>query len=105
MTATFESPPRRRPFATIAAVGLIGAAFAMTFVVAGITLFALAIAFPIALPFAERFSLQVSPADMAIAKQFAELWWVFGVTSIMSFGAALVTTVATVKAISPASAR
>jgi hypothetical protein len=105
MTAMNQAPPRRLPTATIVAVGIIGFAVIFTFVIAGITLSALAIAFPIALPFAERFELYVSPSDLAIAKQFADLWWVFAVAGALSFAAAIASLVATVKAMSPASAR
>src|SRR5687768_6050715 len=79
VTTAFETPRRRRSNATIVVVGLAAVAAGMTFVVTGITFLALAIAFPIALPFAEHFSVYVTPRDIEIATQFASISWIFGV--------------------------
>jgi hypothetical protein len=105
VTLAFETPRRRRSNATIVVVGLAALAAVMTFLVTGITLVALAIAFPIALPFAEQFSIYVTPRDVEIATQFASISWVFGVLGIASVAAAVVTTVATVRYLSPTDER
>ncbi len=105
MTTAFETPRRRRSNATIVVVGLAAVAAVMTFVVSGITFLALAIAFPIALPFAEHFSVYVTPRDIEIATQVASISWIFGVLGVASFAVALVTTVATVRYLSPTDER
>jgi hypothetical protein len=106
VTSTFETPARPRlPFAAIALIGIAGITLVLTFVVAGFAFMGLAIAFPIAVPFAERFSLYMSPADIELAKQFADFSWLFGVASVLSFAAALGSMVAVIKALSPTSDR
>ncbi len=105
MTLAFEAPRQRRSTATIVAVGLVAAAGIMTLVITGITFLALAVAFPIALPFAEQYNLYVAPRDLEIATQFASISWVFAVIAAASFAASLVGMVATVRYLSPADER
>ncbi|HET9520621.1 MAG TPA: hypothetical protein VFO73_06235 [Candidatus Limnocylindrales bacterium] len=104
MTATVQSPAR--PLATPRTARFVLAFVAATaavvaLVVAGITFFALAIAFPIAAPLAEQFNLPVDPNDVAIARQFASMWWLFAAASVASFVAALATIVEVIRRVSP----
>jgi uncharacterized oligopeptide transporter (OPT) family protein len=80
--------------ASIAVVGLL---------VASATFLGLAIAFPIAVPVAERFHVYVSPADVALAQQFAGVWWVFALASVASVAAAVLVAVKAVERLSPGS--
>jgi uncharacterized oligopeptide transporter (OPT) family protein len=80
--------------ASIAVVGLL---------VASATFLGLAIAFPIAVPVAERFHVAVSASDVALAQQFAGVWWVFALASVATIGAAVVIAVKAVERLSPGS--
>jgi len=102
MTTSFESaqPARRGSSALI--VGLAGAATILVLLMAGLTFFGLAIAFPIAIPVAQAYHLPVSPADAAIVARFAPLWWAFAGLAIASFAAAVVVLVKVIGFVSPA---
>ena len=104
MTVAVQSPVRppasfRTARFVVAFVAATAAVVAL--VVAGVTFFALALAFPIAVPLAERFNVAVDPADVATARQFASIWWLFAAASIASFGAATATIVEVIRRTSP----
>ena len=82
----------------------VGIATAVALFIAGITLFALAIAAPIALPIAEQLNLGVTASDMEIARQLAAFWWLFAIASVASFFAAFVMIVKVIGRVSPVSA-
>jgi hypothetical protein len=87
--------------ASRAALAVLGTAGVVALALAGVTFLGLAVAFPIALPIAERYDIYVSPADAAIARQFAEVWWVFVVASVVTFAAALFAAVKLLGRVSP----
>jgi hypothetical protein len=104
MTSSFSQtqPGRRRPSpAAVAVVGVITVVVVLTLLIAGITFFGLAIAFPIAVPVAEAYHLPVKAADAALAHQFAGFWWVFAGLAIASFVGAVVTAVKAIQFLSP----
>jgi hypothetical protein len=104
VTATPVAQPIQRtaPDAiTVLVVGLIGAVAVLTLITAGVTFFALAVAFPIALPIAQQFHVAVSATDIAIAEQFASVWYAFAGLGVASFAAAVVVMVAVVKSVAP----
>ena len=71
--------------ATVATTTVIG------LLLAAVTFFALAIAFPLAGPIAEHYGLAVRAADLELARRFADFWWVFaGLTAASLAGAAIV---------------
>jgi hypothetical protein len=106
---TFFSPSATAPAAAksaarsagLIAAGLVLAATVLALFVAGITFAALAIAFPVAVPLASRFALDVSASDIAIAERLADLWWVFGGLSVASVAAAVAVAVKSVQVLSP----
>ena len=104
MTTAFNvQPAPARPGASpLAAVGIVlVAGFAIvTLLTAGITFVALAIAFPLAVPVAEYFSLPFTSTDAAIAQLAAGYWWAFVAMAVGSFGAAALVAVASIRAIS-----
>ena len=104
MTASFARPrPARSGPTPIAAVTLaiIAGLTVLTLIVAGITFFALAVAFPIAVPIAEFYNLPVSAADTALAARFAELWWAFAALAFASFASAIVVMVKVISFLGP----
>ena len=107
MTASFAQPAdtaaaRRGPGAApTLVVGMIAAVSVLVLLVAGLTFFALAIAFPIAIPVALAYQLPVSATDAALAQQFANLWWAFAALAIASFAAAGVIVVKAIAYVSP----
>jgi hypothetical protein len=104
MTSSFSQtqPARRGPSPTVAVVvGVIAVIAVFTLVMAGITFFGLAIAFPIAVPIAEAYDLPIRAADAALAEQFAGYWWVFAALALASFVGAAVTAVKAIQALSP----
>jgi len=105
MTASFAPVQSVRSEPTPAAVitAIVAAGFGvLTLITAGITFFALAVAFPIALPIAQAYNVPVSAADMAIAARFADLWPAFGALAFASFAAAVLVTVKLISYLSPA---
>ena len=105
VTASFASAPAepRRPSALGAiVVGFVGAAAFLGLIVAGLTFFALAIAFPIAVPLAISYHVPVSAHDAALAQQFAGAAWLFIGLAVAAFGASIAVLVLMVKTISPA---
>lgn len=107
MTASFQALPRQTrstSTATVVAIALIATVAILGFIVAGITFFSLAIAFPIALPIAERFAVQVPAADAELTRQLASFAWVFAIAGFASLVAAVVTLVKTIQRLSPTSA-
>ena len=105
MTASFAEPRLAcsgpTPIAA-ATVAIVAGVTVLTLIVAGITFFALAIAFPIAVPIAEAYNLPVSATDTAIAARFAELWWAFAALAFASFASATVVMVKVISYLSPA---
>ena len=93
-----QPPPVAR--AAIAAVAIAGVTVLF---LAGITFFGLAVAFPIALPIAEELNLPVKAIDMEIARQFADMAWVFAAASVASFVGALAVVVVAIQRLSPVS--
>jgi hypothetical protein len=105
MTASFaQLKPARSGPAPVAAVtvAIIAGVTILTLVVVGITFFALAVAFPIAVPIAETYNLPVSAGDAALAARFAELWWAFAALGFASFASAVVVMVKVISFLSPA---
>jgi hypothetical protein len=104
MTSSFSQPQsaRRGPAPTVAVViGVIAVIAVFTLLMAGVTFFGLAIAFPIAVPIAEAYHLPVKAADAALAEQFAGYWWVFAALSLACFVGAAATAVKAIQALSP----
>src|SRR5436190_16117544 len=104
MTSSFTQPQpvRRGPSPTVAiVVGVIAVIAVFTLLMAGITFFGLAIAFPIAVPIAEAYHLPIRAADAALAERFAAYWWVFAALALASFVGAAVTAVKAIQALSP----
>ena len=103
MTTTFDSTqPARRSSSSALIVGLVGATTILVLLLAGLTFFGLAIAFPIVMPVAQAYHLPVSAADAAIVARFAPLWWAFAGLAIASFAAAVVVLVKVIQFLSPA---
>ena len=105
MTASLAQlrPARNGPTPTAAVtVAIIAAITVLTLIAAGITFFALAVAFPIAVPIAESYNLPVSAVDAALAARFAELWWAFAALAFASFASAIVVMVKVISFLSPA---
>ena len=107
MSTSFSAQPASGPsgarIAAIVAVGLIAAVAMLALLTAGTTFFALALAFPIAMPIVEQLGLVVSATDAAIAEQFAAAWPAFMALGVASFGGAILVLVAAIRALSPAS--
>jgi hypothetical protein len=105
MTTSFVLEPqpfRRGPSPEIAFLaGIAAIAAVLILFVVGVTFFALAIAFPIAVPMAEAYHLPIRVADAALANRLAGFWWLFGGLSIGSFVAAAVVAVKAVDFVSP----
>jgi hypothetical protein len=106
MTTAFAAPSTRPstpgPAAAVAIALIAGAAF-LALTVAGVTFIALAIAFPVAVPVAHQFEVFVSPADLAIAEQFAQFSWVFIGLAVASFVGGLVIVIKALTVLSPPS--
>ena len=105
MTASFADIRAARSGPTPAAAltaAFVGGISVLTLMVVGITFFALAVAFPIALPMAQAYNIPVPASDIALAARFAELSWAFAALAFASFGAALVVIVKVVSFLSPA---
>ena len=95
-------PARQGPSPVAAAVvGVVAVVAVFALIMAGITFFGLAIAFPIAVPVAEAYHLPVKAADAALAAQFAGYWWVFGILSVASLVGAALATIAAARILSP----
>ena len=105
MTASFASAPAesRRPGAAVPAIvaGIVGIASFLVLILAGLTFFALAIAFPIAVPLAISYHVPVSAHDAALAQQFAGAAWAFIGLAVAFFAASIGVLVLTIRAISP----
>lgn len=105
MTASFApvQPARSEPTpAAVVAAAIVVSVTTLALIVAGITFFALAVAFPIAIPIAQAYNVPVSAADIAIAARFAELWWAFAGLAFASFAAVILVLVKFVSFVSPA---
>jgi hypothetical protein len=105
MTASFAQvqPARSGPTPAAAiSVAIVAGVSVLTLIGAGITFFALAVAFPIAAQVAEAYNLPVSATDLAIAARFAELWWAFVALAFASFASAIVVMVKVISFLSPA---
>jgi uncharacterized oligopeptide transporter (OPT) family protein len=85
------------------AIAVVASIAVLGLLVASATFLGLAIGFPIAVPVAERFHVAIKPADLAIAQQFAGVWWVFALASVASIAAAVVVAVKAVERLSPGS--
>lgn len=105
MTASFASSPAQ-PHRTSAigaiVVGIVGIAAFLGLILAGLTFFALAIAFPIAVPLAISYNVPVSAHDAALAQQLAGAAWLFIGLAFGSFAASIAVLVLTIRTISPA---
>lgn len=98
--------PSRARHGTAATIGIAivaGTTVAGLFI-AAITFAALAIAFPIAVPIAQQYRVPVAPSDVAIAQQFAAMWWVFGGLAVLSLVAAAAIVIKTVARFGPSPA-
>ena len=104
MTASLVSAPadpsRRNPLAAIV-IGVAGVVVFLGLVLAGLVFFALAIAFPIAVPLATSFGVPVTAHDAELATRFAGFTWAFVGLSVGSFAASLAVLALTVRSISP----
>jgi len=91
MTASFVpgGVSSRRSTGLSLVLGLAGIVVFLGLVLAGLTFFALAIAFPIAVPLAESIGVPVSAHDASIASSLSGVTWVFIVASVASFAAGL----------------
>jgi hypothetical protein len=85
-----------------AAIIFLGVALSGILALAGITFFALAFAFPLALTVVESVRVYVSPSDMALATQLAAIWPLYVVAAVGSFAASVVTLVKTIQHVDPA---
>jgi hypothetical protein len=94
MTASLVAQPDHRPSSrgTVAAItiGVIATVAVLGLFVAGVTLFGLAIAFPIAGPIVAQYHLVASAADLALADRLAGFWWLFRALAVASLFAAVV---------------
>jgi hypothetical protein len=72
---------------------VLGLLLAVTFALAGVTFFALAIAFPAVLAVADTYSVYISASDLALATQLGSIWPVYVVASIGFSVASLATIV------------
>jgi hypothetical protein len=96
------APPTSGPGAGAAiAIALIAGTAILGLFVAAITFFALALAFPIAVPIAEQFHVFVPPADLALAERLADFAWAFGALGIGSLVAAVFVAVKSIQLLSP----
>jgi hypothetical protein len=105
MTASFAQlrPARTGPTpAAAVTAAVVGGISVLTLILVGTTFFALAVAFPIAVPIAEAYNLPVSATDIALAARFAELSWAFAALAFASFASALVVIVKVISFLSPA---
>lgn len=104
MTASFASAPadpsRRSPIAAIV-IGVAGVVVFLGLVLAGLVFFALAIAFPIAVPLATSFGVPVSPHDADLANRFAGFTPAFVGLAVGSFAASLAVLALTIRSIAP----
>jgi hypothetical protein len=98
-TSAWKQPP---PVAR-AAIAVVAIAGVTVLFLAGITFFGLAVAFPIALPIAEELNLPVKAIDLEIARQLADVAWVFAAASVASFVGALAVVVVAIQRLSPVS--
>lgn len=89
-------PRRRHGTAGTIAIGVTAAAIVIGLLLGSLTFAALALAFPIAVPFALQFHLPVPASDVLIAQRFADVWWVF---AAVSFGLLVASGVVTVKTV------
>ena len=89
-TAVLERRPNSTGSSPLAetVTAIAGGVAVVVLLLAGLTFVGLAIAFPIALPIAERYHIAVSAADAALARQFTQFAWVFGGLAVASFTAA-----------------
>ena len=89
--------------ASAVAIGVIATVAVIGLFVAGVTFLGLAIAFPIVGPVVGQYHLVVPAADLALAERLAGFWWLFGLLSIASVGAAVVVAVKAIERLSPTS--
>lgn len=87
-----------------AAAAVLGVVLSGALVLAGITFFALSIAFPFALIVIDQLHAHVSASDLALAERLASYWPLFALASIGFLVAALGTIVKIIQRVSPASA-
>jgi hypothetical protein len=98
---TASSQPAQPSRSTRIAIVTVATVAVSALVLAAITFFGLAVGFEIALPIADQLHIPVKPSDLEIARQFAGIWWVFAVASIVTFFAAIVTAVKVIQHVSP----
>ena len=102
MTTQFspaESP--RTGTANAAAIAVIASVAVFALFIAGVTFAALAFAFPLIAPLADRFP-EISASDVALAVQYADAWWAFGLAAVASLVAALVVAIKAIQHLAPA---
>lgn len=83
------------------AIALIAGAAILGLFTASITFFALALAFPIAVPIAQQYHVFISASDVAIAERLADFAWAFGALGVGSLVAAVLVTVKSIQVLSP----
>jgi hypothetical protein len=104
MTASFApapAAPRRSNAVAAIVIGIVGVLAFLGLVLAGLTFFALAIAFPIAVPIALTYGLPITPHDAAIATQLSGFAPVFIGLAVAAFGASIAVLALTIRSISP----
>jgi hypothetical protein len=84
------------------AIALIAGSAILGLFVAAITFFALAIAFPIAVPIADQYHVFISAADRALAERLADFAWAFGALGIGSLVGAAFVALKSIQLLSPA---
>ena len=104
MSTSFQVPAENTgPNASASvAIAVIASFTVLGLFVAGITFAALAVAFPLVAPIADRLPT-LSSSDVILAGQFADAWWAFGLLAVGSFVAALVVAVKAIAHLSPTS--
>jgi hypothetical protein len=102
-TSWFSPAPASRSRGPLSAIviGIAGALAFLGLVLTGLVFFALAIAFPIAVPLATSMGLPITPHDAALANRFAGFAWLFITLSVAAFGASLAVLALTVRSIAP----
>jgi hypothetical protein len=85
-----------------ASKSVLGTVLVLFIALVGITLVALAFAFPVAVPLIEEQHLPVSADDLALAKTFASFWWAFLTVGALTLVAATAAAVKLVQHLDPA---
>ena len=91
-------PSRLRKTST----AILGSVLALLLSLVGITLIALAAAFPMVVQLAHEQNLAISAKDLELATTFASAWWVFAIVGGLTLIGTVVTAVKLLKHLDPA---